>query len=128
VTESPATAFAPALLRGLAELGPVVPFSGDLTLELGLSVWLRRCGLSVLAARECLVALRPVVIDACGLDAASEPVPLVGHSPRADVLSLATYLADLMRRVAAATGRGVPVIVAQVVAALPEPAAEALGA
>ena len=128
MTESPATAFAPALLRGLAELGPVVPFSGDLTLELGLSVWLRRCGLSVLTARECLLGLRQVVLDACGLDPASEPVPLVGRAPRADVLALATYLADLMRRAAAATGRGVPAIVAQVVAALPEPAAEPLGA
>ena len=92
MTESPPTRFAPALLKGLATLGPVEPFSGDLSLELGLSVWLRRSGTSVLEAREALIGLR---------------------------------------RVAAAQGRRVPEVVAQVVAALPEPGdarSEALGA
>ena len=131
MTESPPTRFAPALLKGLATLGPVEPFSGDLSLELGLSVWLRRSGTSVLEAREALIGLRLVVLDACGLDLESEPTPLVGRSPRADVVTLAAYLAALLRRVAAAQGRRVPEVVAQVVAALPEPAEaqpEALGA
>ena len=131
MTECSPSSFAPALLRGLATLGPVEPFSGDLSLELGLSVWLRRSGTSVLEAREALIGLRLVVLDACGLDLESEPTPLVGRSPRADVVTLAAYLAALLRRVAAAQGRRVPEVVAQVVAALPEPAEaqpEALGA
>ncbi len=128
MTEGTTTRFTAALLRGLAELDPVEPFSGDLTLELGLSVWLRRSGTSVLDARTDLVALRRVVLEACGVDPAYEPVPLVGRSPRSDVLTLATYLSDLLRRVAGAKGRGLPAVVAQVIAALPEPAAEALGA
>ena len=131
MTECSPSSFAPALLRGLATLGPVEPFSGDLSLELGLSVWLRRSGTSVLEAREALIGLRLVVLHACGLDPDCEPTPLVGRAPRADVLTLAAYLADLLRRVAAAQRRGVPDVVAQVVAALPEPAAarsEALGA
>lgn len=131
MTEGSLTRFAPALLRGLATLGQVEPFSGDLSLELALSVWLRRSGTSVLEAREALVGLRRDVLDACGLDLDCEPTPLVGRSPRADVLTLAAYLADLLRRVARAEGRRVPDVVAQVVAALPEPAdarSEALGA
>jgi len=131
VTEGSPTRFAPALLRGLATLGPVEPFSGDLSLELGLSVWLRRSGTTVLEAREALLGLRLVVLAACGLDPGCEPTPLVGRSPRADVLTLAAYLADLLRRVAGAEGCGVPDVVAQVVAVLPEPSdarTEALGA
>ena len=125
------TRFAAALLRGLATLGPVEPFSGDLSLELALSVWLRRSGTSLLEARESLIGLRRVVLDACGLDPASEPTPLVGRAPRADVLTLAAYLADLLRRAAVADGRPMPDVVAQVVAALPESddaQAEAIGA
>ncbi len=128
MTEGPNTGFAQALLRGLAELGPVAPFSGDLSLELGLSLWLRRSGTSVLRAREALVELRRAVLDACELDAASEPVPLVGRSPRADVVTLATYLAELLQRAAAVSGCGMPALVVAVIAELPEPAAEALGA
>ena len=51
VKDAPA-GFGPALLGGLAELGPVEPFSGDLSLELGISVWLRTSGTSLLQARS----------------------------------------------------------------------------
>ena len=69
------------MLGGLAELGPVDPFAGDLTLELGLSVWLRRSGTSLLEARERLFEARRAILSVCGLDPATEPVPLVGRSP-----------------------------------------------
>ena len=120
--------FGPALLEGLVELGPVEPFSGDLALELGISVWLRRSGTSLVQARGLLLDVRRVVLAVCGLDAATEPVPLVGRSPRHDVVNLATYVADLLRRGAAHTELGVAVLVALVVAELPEPAEVALGA
>jgi hypothetical protein len=129
VMEAPA-GFGPALLSGLAELGPVEPFSGDLSLELGLSVWLRTSETSLLQARASLMEIRRVILQVCGLDAASEPVPLVGRSPRSDVLSLGAYVSDLLRRAAASSGRSVDAVVRAVVAELPAPAPEdeALGA
>jgi hypothetical protein len=127
VTEAPA-GFGPALLSGLADLGPVEPFSGDLSLELGISVWLRTSGTSLLQARSSLLEIRAVILDVCGLDPTSEPVPLVGRSPRSDVINLVGYVSDLLRRAAAASGRHLASVVHAVVAALPAPEDEALGA
>ncbi len=120
--------FGPALLAGLAELGPVDPFGGDLSLELGLSIWLRRSGASLFEARERLFEARQAILTACELDPATEPVPLVGRSPRADALTLAGYLGDLLRRAAAVMGWSVQLVAERAIAALPEPADEALGA
>jgi len=120
--------FAPALLRGLAELGPVDPFCGDLSLELGISVWLRTSRTSLLEARGVLLDVRLAVLEVCGLDRDSEPVPLVGRSPRLDVVNLVAYLGDLLRRAAAEAGWSVRAVAERVIAALPEPEASALGA
>ncbi len=122
------TGFGPALLRGLAELGPVEPFSGDLSLELGISVWLRTSGTSLLQARSALLEIRQVILEVCGLDPATEPVPLVGRSPRSDVVNLVAYVSALLRRASAGLGGGVEGVVQAVVAELPEPEDEALGA
>jgi hypothetical protein len=122
------TDFGPALLSGLAELGPVDPFSGDLSLELGISVWLRTSGTSLPQARSSLLEIRQVIIEVCALDPATEPVPLVGRSPRSDVVNLVAYLSDLLRRASAGLGRRVETIVQAVVAELPGPEDEALGA
>ncbi len=122
------TGFGPALLSGLAELGPVEPFSGDLTLELGISVWLRTSGTSLLQARSSLLEIRRVILEVCALDPAIEPVPLVGRSPRSDVVNLVGYISELLRRASAGTGRAVGAVVEAVVAELPVPEAEALGA
>lgn len=122
--------FGPALLSGLAELGPVSPFSGDLTLELGISVWLRTSGTSLLDARSSLLEIRHVILEVCGLEPATEPVPLVGRSPRSDVINLVAYVSDLLRRASTGSGRSVETIVRAVVEELPAPApaAEAVGA
>ena len=122
------TGFGPALLSGLAELGPVEPFSGDLSLELGISIWLRTSGTSLLQARSALLEIRQVILEVCSLDPATEPVPLVGRSPRYDVVNLVAYVSELLRRAAARLGRGVEGIVQAVVAELPAPEDEALGA
>jgi hypothetical protein len=122
------TDFGPALLSGLAELGPIDPFSGDLSLELGISVWLRTSGTSLPQARSSLLEIRQVIIDVCALDPATEPVPLVGRSPRSDVVNLVAYLSDLLRRASFGLGRRVEAIVQAVVAELPGPEDEALGA
>jgi hypothetical protein len=121
--------FGPALLSGLAELGPVDPFSGDLSLELGVSVWLRTSGTPLLEARGRLLHIRELIIEACGLDLATEPVPLVGRSARADVLNLVGYIGNLLRRAAAASGRPVAAVARVVIEALPpEEEDAALGA
>ncbi len=125
---SAATGFGPALLGGLAELGPVDPFSGDLSLELGISLWMRRSGTSLLEARSLLLGLRPIILEVSGVDPATEPVPLVGRSPRLDVVNLVAYVNDLLRRASASTGRSLERLVAGVIGQLPEPEDTALGA
>ena len=122
------TGFGPALLGGLAHLGPVEPFSGDLSLELGISVWLRTSGTSLLQARSSLLEIRQVILEVCALDPATEPVPLVGRSPRSDVVNLVGYISELLRRASAGTGRAVGAVVEAVVAELPVTEVEALGA
>jgi len=126
---NPPGGFGSALLRGLAELGPVDPFSGDLSLELGVSVWLRTSGTPLLEARGRLLHIRELIIEVCGLDPATEPVPLVGRSPRNDVLNLVSYVGDLLRRAASATGRPVQGVARRVIEQLPPEVEEAaLGA
>jgi hypothetical protein len=120
--------FGPALLWGLAELGPVEPFSGDLSLELGVSVWLRTSGTPLLEARGRMLFIRELIIMVSGLDAATEPVPLVGRSPRGDVLSLVSYVSDLLRRAAAVSGLSVAQVAELVLEEMPEDAEAALGA
>ena len=122
--------FGTAFLGGLAELGPFDPFSGDLSLELGLSLWLRRSGTSLPEARERLFDVRRAILDVTGLSAATEPVPLVGRSPRSDIITLTAYLGDLLRRASTVAGCSTRSLVGRIVAALPELVVEdpALGA
>ncbi|MFZ0248754.1 MAG: hypothetical protein WAL61_02315 [Acidimicrobiales bacterium] len=127
VKDAPA-GFGQALLSGLAELGPVEPFSGDLSLELGISVWLRTSGTSLLEARSSLLEIRRVILEVCGLDPSTEPFPMVGRSPRSDVVSLVGYISELLRRASAGLGHGLDAVVRAVVAELPVPENEALGA
>ena len=127
VTSAP-TGFGPALLGGLAELGPVDPFSGDLSLELGISVWLHRSRTSLMEARGTLLEIRRVILEVCGLDPATEPVPLIGRSPRLDVVNLVAYVGDLLRRASAGVGCSVRAVADRVIAEMPERADEALGA
>jgi hypothetical protein len=122
------TGFSPALLRGLAELGPVEPFSGDLSLELGISVWLCTSGTSLLEACSSLLEIRRLILEVCDLDPSTEPFPMVGRSPRSDVLNLVGYISELLRRASTGSGRGVEAIVQTVVAELALPEDEALGA
>ncbi|MGP0031182.1 MAG: hypothetical protein ACLPVF_11825 [Acidimicrobiales bacterium] len=93
-------AFASTVLRGLLDLGPTDPREKDLALELGLSLWLRRCDTSVGDARVVLLDLRDAVIDASGLDPEFEPIPLVGRSLEADLVNLTDYLGRLVPRAA----------------------------
>jgi hypothetical protein len=127
VTSAP-RGFVPALLDGLAELGPVDPLSGDLSLELGISLWLRSDGTSLMEARDILLEMRAVILEVSGLDPATEPVPLVGRSPRLDVVNLATYAGNLLRRASAAARCSMGALADRVIAELPEREETALGA
>jgi hypothetical protein len=121
--------FGSVLLSGLADLGRVDPFSGDLSLELGISLWLRTSGTPLLEARGRLLHIRELIIEVCGLDPATEPVPFVGRSPRSDVLNLVGYLGELLRRAASGSGRSVQGVARLVIAELPlEDEDAALGA
>jgi hypothetical protein len=97
-----ATCFAEVALPHLATLGPRAPGGTDLALEFGLSAWLRRAGLGTEEAVTALWALRAAVLQTAGIDPGDEPVPLTGHGGRQDTLTLASYLAGLLARVARA--------------------------
>ncbi len=124
---APCTEFGPAALSGLAELGRVDAGSGDLSVELGLSVWLQWSGSSHDEARTTLLALREQILSACGLDRANEPFPLVGRSVKLDLVMLAGYLGDLLSRAAQAARCTPSELARRVIATLP-PTDTALGA
>jgi hypothetical protein len=126
VTSLP-TGFAPTVLRGMAEFGPFDATTGDLSLELGVSLWLRMSGSSLEDARHTLLEVRRLVMRSYDLDGDTEPVPLIGRSPVSDVLTLAAYVGDLLRRVAAFAGCEPQTVADRVIADLPQPDA-ALGA
>ena len=126
VTDIP-SGFGPALLQGLAELGPVDLASGDLSLELGISVWLRRNETSLEEARHLLLDLRRLVLEASGLDAATEPLPFVGRSLKLDVVTLVAYLGDLLRRGASVAGCAPHALAARVMEHLPALEDSAIG-
>jgi hypothetical protein len=120
--------FGPAAVRGLAELGAVDASRGDLSLELGVSVWLRWSGISLEEARATLLEIRDLVLDVSALDEATEPIPLIGRSAKLDVVHLAAYVGDLIGRAAATTGCGRSEVARRVIEVLPEREAAALGA
>jgi hypothetical protein len=95
-------AFAPAVARGLLAYGP---FDTELSLELGLSVWLHRSATSPADARAAMLELRRSIIQVSGLHPQSEPFPLIGRTAENDLVNLASYLGSLVSRAAAACGR-----------------------
>ena len=127
VTSAPA-GFAPTVLRGMAEFGPFDATTGDLALQLGVSLWLRMSGSSLEEARHTLLEVRRLVLVAYDHDAATEPVPLVGRSPASDVVTLAAYVGDLLRRVATRAGCEPHTVADRMIAELPDPLDAALGA
>jgi hypothetical protein len=103
--------FAPTVLRGLLSLGPVDRRQEDLALELGLSLWMRRCGTNLASSRFEAMDAREALLEVAGMDPEIEPIPLVGRSPEADIVNLAGYLSQLIQRAAASCGRDSEVVV-----------------
>ncbi len=107
--------FGPAFVQGLAELGPFPAPGDDLSLELGLSIWLHESGAGLEDAVEAMFEVRELIIEVAGLDPRTEPVPLVGRSLAADLLMLASYMDDLLVRAARFADCDPEVLAAQVV-------------
>ncbi len=101
MSKSETIEFAPAVLRSLHILVPPGQTGPDLGCELGLSAWMRLTGTELEDASRHMWAVRQAVLDAGQMDAAIEPVPLAGRSPRLDLLNLVAYLSDLVVRAAA---------------------------
>ena len=107
VDETPADRFAHEAIHGLATLVPSDLTPGNLSLPLGLSLWMRRGRVGTDTACAVLLGLRDALLRVSGLDARTEPVPLLVSDPAAATVSLAMYLDGLLRRCArhAATTR-----------------------
>jgi hypothetical protein len=101
VDEEPIERFVHEAMRGLAELTPADLVPENLSLPLGLSVWMRRGNIGLAGARRALLVLRGALLAVSGLDESTEPVPLVVADPVAAIMSLAVYLDGLLVRAAA---------------------------
>jgi hypothetical protein len=97
-------AFADLVLRGLADFDVVAGDGEDLCLELALSIWMRRCGTDLAAARATVVALPPMVAEAGGLEPRTEPAQLVGRSPKDDVVTISHNLGNVLARASWSAG------------------------
>jgi hypothetical protein len=86
----------------------------ELSLELGLSVWMKRHDVAYDDCRAAMLAIRASLLEIGGMDAATEPVPLYGRSPEVDVAIFAGYLADLFIRASEAVECEVPVVIGRV--------------
>ena len=84
-------------------LGPVNLRRDNLTLELGLSLWMRECGIAVEDASDVILSLRDILIEVAGFDPRREPTPFVGRSPELDLVNLTGYLGGLLLRASVAT-------------------------
>jgi len=104
VSTSETIAFAPAVLRSLDVLMPSGQSQADLGCELGLSAWMHLTGTELEDAPSHLWAIRQAILEAGQMDAATEPTPIGGRSPRLDLLNLVSYLAGLISRAAAHLG------------------------
>jgi hypothetical protein len=103
VEEESIERFAREAMLGLAVLEPDDLTPGNLTVRLGLSLWMRRGRIRVETARDAMLELRGALLEASGLDERTEPVPLLLADPVAAIVSLALYLEGLLQRAARMT-------------------------
>jgi len=88
------------LALGLASLEPGDLIHSTLSLEFGVSAWLRRSGADWAEAQSGVLALRRALLTVSVLDEASEPVPLIGRDQTLALRSLCLYLHGLLVRAA----------------------------
>jgi len=100
VEEESVERFVHEAMLGLADLEPEDLGHGNLTVPLGLSLWMRRGRVRVETARDAMLELRAAVLRASELDERTEPVPLLLADPVAATISLALYMDGLLQRAA----------------------------
>jgi hypothetical protein len=114
--------FGPVLVQGLAELGPFPAPGADLSLELGVSVWLHQSGSDMEDARATMLKVRKVVLQVAGMDSTIEPIPFVGRSRELDLVNMAAYMDNLLIRASGAAGCETRALAERVIGLLrPEP-------
>jgi hypothetical protein len=96
--------FALLLALGLASLEPEDLAHSKLSLELGVSAWLRRATTDLVEAQHTALLLRGALLSVSGLDEATEPVPLIARDRTLAVRSLCLYLHGLIIRAASSSG------------------------
>jgi hypothetical protein len=96
-TEPP---FARLLALGLASLEPGDLARSTLSLEFGVSAWLRRTSTDWADALRSSLALRRALVSVSVLDEETEPVPLIGRDKTLALRSLCLYLHGLLVRAA----------------------------
>jgi len=100
VEEESRERFAREAILGLADLEPQDLTQGNLSVPLGLSLWMRRGRIRVETARDAMLELRAALLRVSGLDERTEPVPLLVADPAAATISLAVYMDGLLQRAA----------------------------
>jgi len=108
-------AFADLVLQGLAGFDVAAGDGEDLCLELVLSIWMRRCGTDLAAARATVVALPPMVAEAGDLDPRTEPAQLVGRSPKQDLVTISHNLGNLLARASWSAGCSTEALIDRVI-------------
>jgi hypothetical protein len=96
--------FGAALIMGLADLGPFPAPGDDLSLELGLSVWLCVSDAEIEEAIEAVYEVRSMVLEEAEMDVDTEPVPFVGRSSDRDLITLGSYMDNLLERASVSSG------------------------
>jgi hypothetical protein len=104
---------------GLAGLSPDDLAAGNLTMVFALSAWLRTCDVDPVPACSGLLGLRQALLHTSGLEAASEPIPLLAGSPRNALLALSVYIHGLISRSVARAGKPAQTIVQEALELLP---------
>ena len=103
VEEESVERFAHEAMLGLADLEADDFSQGNLTVPLGLSLWMHRGRIRIETARDAMLQLRSALLRASGLDERTEPVPLLVADPVAATISLAVYMDGLLQRAARMT-------------------------
>jgi 4a-hydroxytetrahydrobiopterin dehydratase len=98
--------FAAELARGVADFKPDDLCHDALTVTFGLSAWMRRCSVGFEEAWAGVTILRAVLVEAGGLDQATEPVPLRAADAKTALVNMTVYLHGLVSRAAHTAGRG----------------------
>ena len=92
--------FVAEVARGLATFTSEDLEAGCLSLPFGLSAWMKRADMDVNGAIESLLGLRSALLEASGLEASCEPVPMLARDRTTAALNLAAYLHGLLQRAA----------------------------